>query len=244
MRKTFGVIGLGRFGSSVALTLSRLGQTVIAADMEEEDVQRIKDYVAYAVQLDATDIETLKESGFKNCNMVIVAIGEDVESSFLATANLKALGIKYIVAKAQTEQQGKILAKIGADRIIYPEHDSGVRLANQLTQSDILEFIEVSPDYIVKEVKVPKEFIGKSLRELQLPNKFRILVLAIKRGNNTEIMPHVDERTGMNDIFVIVGRKDDILSFLKKFKFIASSSAGFLASLAKGFFPKKHLNRK
>ncbi len=243
MKKTFGVIGLGRFGSSLALTLSRLGQTVIAADMEEPDVQRIKDYVTYVAQLDATDIEALKEAGFKNCDIAIVAIGEDVESSFLATTNLKDLGIKYIVAKAQTEQQGKVLAKIGADRIIYPEHDSGVRLANQLTQSDILEFIEVSPDYIVKEIKVPHEFIGKSLRELQLPNKFRVLVLAIKRGASTHIIPHVDERAGINDIFVIVGKREDVLLFLRRFKLIASDHANFLAHLVHGIFPKakKHL---
>src|SRR3989338_529768 len=175
MKKTFGVIGLGRFGSSVALTLSKLGYKVIAADKDEHDMQRIKDYVTHALQLDATDIDSLKDAGFKNCDVVIVAIGEDVEGSIMATANLKEIGVKYVVAKAQNEQQGKILAKIGAYRIVFPEHDSGVRLANQLTQSDILEFIEVSPEYIVKELKVPKKFIGKSLRDLRLPNDYRTL---------------------------------------------------------------------
>ncbi|MBI4440538.1 TrkA family potassium uptake protein [Candidatus Woesearchaeota archaeon] len=220
MKKTFGVIGLGRFGSSVALTLAKLGYTVIAGDKEELDIQHIKDYVSYAVQIDATDIESLREAGFKNCDVVIVAIGEDIQSSILATANLKDIGIKYIVAKAQSEQQGRILAKIGADRIIYPEHDSGVRLANQLTQSDILEFIEVSPEYIVKEIKVPSTFVGRSLRDLQLPNKYRILVLAIKRGRMTHIIPSVDERAGLQDVFVIVGKRDDVIHFMKKFKLL------------------------
>lgn len=242
MRKTFGIIGLGRFGSSVALTLSRLGYTVIAADHEEGDVQRIKDYVTHALQLEATDIDALREAGFKNCDVVIVAIGEDVQSSILATSNLKEMGIKYVVAKAQTEQQGKILAKIGADRIIYPEHDSGVRLANQLTQSDILEFIEVSPEYIVKELNVPREFIGKSLRELQLPNKYQILVLAIKRGAKTQIIPSVDERVLAHDIFVIVGKREDVIRFMKLFKFIVPTSSSFLPRIFP-FLKKKHLKR-
>ena len=243
MRKTFGVIGLGRFGASVALTLARLGYTVIAADKEAADVVRIKDYVTHALQLDATDKEALREAGFKNCDVVIIAIGEEVESSLLATANMNELGIKYIVAKAQTEQQGRILAMIGADRIIYPEHDSGVRLANQLTQSDILEFIEVSPDYIVKEIKIPPEFIGKSLRELQLPNKYKVLVLAIKRGSVTHIIPDIDEHAKIHDIFVIVGKREDIVHFLRKFKLLPKKKASVAEWMEKFFPSKKHIKR-
>lgn len=241
MKKTFGVIGLGRFGSSVALTLSRLGYTVIAGDKEEADIHRIKDYVTHALQLDATDIDALKEAGFKNCDVVVVAIGEDIQSCVLATATLKELGIKYVVAKAQTEQQGRILAKIGADRIIYPEHDSGVRLANQLTQSDILEFIEVSPEYIVKEIKVPHHYVGKSLRDLQLPNKYRILVLAIKRNSMTHIIPDVEERVGVHDVFVIVGKREDVIRFMKQFKVIVPVKGGFIPKLFKGLLKKKNI---
>ena len=147
--KNFGVIGLGRFGTSVALTLEQLGCSVLALDDKEENLIKVKNYLTCAKLVDSTDKEALKESGIINCDTVIVAIGEDMKSSVLTALNLKELGIKNIVAKAHSDEHSRILEKIGCNKVMLPEKESGIRLANQLTSSDILEFIEVSPDYKV-----------------------------------------------------------------------------------------------
>lgn len=217
MKKNFGVIGLGKFGYNIAITLEKLGQQVMAFDRSEQEVENVKDFVTIAQILDSTDIKALEQSGISACEVVIVCIGESPEDNFLTVLNLKELGIKTIVANAQTEPEGKILEKIGVTKVIYPEKESAIRLANQLISSDILEYIEISPDYQVAEIDVPKTFINKKLEELNLRKKYSILIIALKRENENIIIPSSNEVLLKGDIMVVVGQTKDIIDFSKRF---------------------------
>ncbi len=217
-RKNFAVVGLGRFGMSVAMTLAQEGAQVLAIDRDEARINMIKDYATNAYQTDSTDKDALKEAGITNCDVVIVGIGEDIDSSILATLNLKELGTRYIVAKAVNKQHGKVLEKIGADKIVYPEADTGKRLAWQLMESDVLEFIELSPQYSVKEVDVPKQFIKKTIKELHVGTQFNVLVLAISKGNERDVVPSTDTVFDKKDRITIVGRNTDVKKFVEHFR--------------------------
>jgi trk system potassium uptake protein len=217
MKKNFGVVGLGNFGSSIATTLEKLGQQVMAFDSSEEKVECVKDFCTVSGMLDSTDIKALENSGITACDTVIIGLGKNTEANFLTVLNLKELGIKTIIAKANSPAEGKILEKIGATKVVYPEKESAIRLANQLVSSDILEYIEVSPDYQVAEIEIPKNFINKKLEELNLIKRYRILVIAIKRQNKTIIVPTVNERLLEDDIIVIVGQTSDIVEFSMKY---------------------------
>ena len=209
MAKTIGVIGLGRFGSTIAKTLTQLGHQVLAIDTNEDNVDSIKDYVTLAKQVEY-NIPSLKESGIGECDMGVVAIGHSLQENILVTLMLKEIGIKYIVARAIDDLHEKALEKIGANRAINPEKAMGVRLANQLISSDILDIIEISPEYTVQEFKTKKEFIGKTLSELDLRKKHQVAVLAIKREENMIILPAADERIRRDDVLLAVGKTKNI----------------------------------
>ena len=158
--KQFAVIGLGRFGVSVARTLFKGGYEVLAIDSNEERVQKISSEVTHVVQADTTDENALKALGIRNFDVVVVAIGEDVQANVLTTLLLKELGVNYIVAKAKNELHGKMLEKIGADRVVYPERDMGQRVAHNLVSTNVLDYIELSPDLSLVEVTTPKVLGG------------------------------------------------------------------------------------
>ncbi len=217
-KANFGVLGLGRFGTSVALTLTQEGKHVLAIDIDEAKVDAVKDHVTFAKQADSTDKDALIEAGITNCDAVIVAIGKNIDSSILATLNLKELGVKYVVAKATSEQHGKLLSKIGADRVVFPEADTGKRLAWQLMSSDVLEFIELSPLYAVKDVNVPKPFVNKSIKQLHVSSEFNVLVLAINKGTERTIVPSTGTKFREDDKITIVGKTEDVKHFADHFK--------------------------
>ena len=209
MVKTIGVIGLGRFGTAIAKTLVDLGHQVLALDSNGNNIENIKDSVTLAKQV-VYDSATLKESGINECDMAVVAIGHSIQENILVTLMLKELGIKYVVARAVDELHEKALEKIGANRVINPEKAMGIRLANQLISSDILDIIEISPEYTVQEFKAKKEFIGKTLSELDLRQKYQVAVLAIKRSDNLVILPAADEKIRKDDILLAVGKTKSI----------------------------------
>lgn len=217
MKKTFAVIGLGRFGSHVAITLEQLGQTVLAFDKNETSVEAVMEYVTHARALDSTDKDALEEGGVTKCDIAIVCIGENCANNFLTVLNLKELGVKTIVAKAKTAKEGLILEKIGATKVIYPERESAIRLANQLTSSDILEFIEVSPDYQTSEIEAPAAFVGNTIEALNTVKVYRVLVLALRRKGKTIIIPSAREVVKEGDIVVVVGQTKDVVHFVKQF---------------------------
>lgn len=208
MRKQFVVIGLGRFGTSVAKTLTALGHEVLALDKNEHAVQVIMQDVTQAVQADAREEETLRGLGVRNLDVAIVAIGDDLEANILITLMLKEMGIPYVVAKAQSIQHGKVLEKIGADKIVYPEQDMGIRLANNLIRTNVMDFIELSLDYSIFEIIAPAKFVNKSLGKLNLRAVYNINVVAIKKGiDQIVIAPGANSVVEEKDILVIVCNK-------------------------------------
>ena len=208
--KQFVIIGLGRFGSSVAKTLYALGHDVLAIDSNEDLVQEISDSVTHAVQMDATDENALRTLGLRNFDVAVVTIGANIQASVMATLLVKDMGIKYIIAKGNSDLHAKVLYKIGADRVILPEKDMGVRVAHNLVSSSILDYIELSPDYSIIEIESPKEWYGKSMKELSLRSKYGINVIAIKRNNEVNISPDADDVINKDDIVVAIGSAEDL----------------------------------
>ncbi len=207
--KTFVVIGLGRFGSAVATELSVLGHEVLAIDESEEDVQKIADHVTCAVTGDARDPEVLRALGARNYDCAIVAVGGDVGNSVLITLNLKELGIKKVIAKAQSHVHRRVLEKIGADRVVFPEHEMGLKLAQGLSSSSILNFIELSEDYGIIEIEAPKTWHGKSLKELDVRAKYHVNIIAVRNASGINVSPGGDYALAAGDVVVALGRTED-----------------------------------
>jgi trk system potassium uptake protein TrkA len=210
LSRQFAVIGLGRFGSSVARTLHGMGYQVLAIDSDEERVRSMIDFATRCVVVDATDENAIKSLGIRNFDVVIVGIGRDIQASILVTLMLKELGVGYVVVKAQNDLHGKVLYKIGADKVVFPERDMGFRVAQNMVSSNILEYIELSPDVSIMEIVAPEKMVGKELRNLDLRNRFSVNVIAIKRGGEINITPRADDRIESSDILVVVGDKEDL----------------------------------
>ncbi len=208
--KQFVVIGLGRFGSSVARNLYALGHDVLAIDKDEELIQDISDSVTHAVQADATDENALKSLGIRNFDVAVITIGSDIQASIMITLLAKELGVKYVITKAQNELHAKVLYKIGVDRVVFPERDMGVRVAHNLVSSNILDYIELDPDFSIIEITAISRWIGKTLEELDMRARYGVNVLAIKQGNDINISPRGDDLIQENDILVVVGSNEDI----------------------------------
>jgi len=206
--KQFAVIGLGRFGRSLALRLSDMNYDVMAVDIDKDRVNEISDQVYYAVQADAMEEQALKSLGIRNFDVVIVAIGQQVQVNILVTVLLKEMGVEKVVAKAQNELHGKVLEKVGADMVVYPERDMGIRLAHALVSRNILDQISLSTDYSIIELTAPEEFVGKTLQELAFRREYGVTILALRRGEKVIISPVAGERVRENDILVAIGRND------------------------------------
>ncbi|WP_299199843.1 TrkA family potassium uptake protein [Thermocrinis sp.] len=210
--RTFGVIGLGRFGYHVARTLAQGGAEVIACDVDEEKVREISEYVSLAYVLDATDAKALKESGIANVDTAVVSIGENIEASILIVVQLKELGVKEIVAKAVNPLHGKVLEKLGVDRVVYPEKEMAIRVAHSLLAGEFIEEIPIGEKHSLFELKAFDFMLGKTLRELDVRKRFGVSVLAIKRGENLIVNPMGDEKILPGDILVVLGTTEQLSS--------------------------------
>ena len=208
--KQYAVIGCGRFGASVARTLYGMGYDVMAIDKDEDVVQDISDSVTHAVQVDVTDEASMRALGIRNFDVAIVAIGSDIQSSILATLIVKELGVKYVVAKAQNQLHGNVLAKTGADRVVFPERDMGIRVAHNLGSTNILDYIDLSPEYSILEITALKEWEGKSLEILNVRGRYGINVMAIKQGADINITPSPADEIKKGDIMVVIGHNKDL----------------------------------
>ncbi len=208
--KSFAIIGCGRFGSAVAKTLFDLGNEVLAIDGDMDVVDNIAGYVTHAIQADVMDEGVLKELGLSNFDVAIVSIGSDLQASIMATLIVKELGVNKIVAKAQSELHGKVLKKIGADKVIFPERDMGVRVAHNLTSNSIVDYIELSPDYSILEIEAISKWYDKTLEELKLRNKYHVTVMAIKRGEEVNVSPGPKYQVQKGDILVALGASEAI----------------------------------
>jgi len=179
--KQFVVIGLGRFGSSIAKSLSEKKFDVLAIDEDENRVKQMEGTVSQAVVMDATDEKALKELGVADFDTAIVSMGETVEDSIMITLSLKEMGLRQVIVKAKSELHAKILKRVGADRIVFPEREMAERLADSLASPKIFDFIELSETHGIIEIVSPKKFIGKTLSGLKLREKYKASVIAIKR---------------------------------------------------------------
>lgn len=203
MKKQFAVFGLGSFGESVAVTLQQLGCEVVAVDNHMEHVQEISEQVSYAIKADAGDPEVIKSLGTRNLDGVVVAVADDMEASVMATLVSKEIGVPYVIAKAKNELHATILKKIGADAVIFPEMEMGVRVAKTLMSSNFADWIALSPDYSIIEIGTPKEWIGKSLQQLDVRRSHDVNVVGIKVGEEVEVNPD-PERTLQEDMTLII----------------------------------------
>ena len=227
-KKQFGVIGLGTFGSNVAKELFKRDFPVLAIDHKEDIVNKISPFVTQAIVADAADDNSLKEAGIADCDTVIISMGEDVETSILATLIAKDLGVKNVIVKCASQWHSKIAVKIGADKVIYPELEMAKKLAESMASPNILEQIEFSKDYNLVEIIAPKNFWKKTIKQTDIRNKFGINIIAIKRhvpfinddgqsdiNEETNVVPGPDDEILENDVLVVVG-KDEQIDKLKK----------------------------
>ena len=208
--KQFAVIGIGRFGESLIKELTRMGHEVLAIDVDEDRVNDAVDFATHAVQADTMDDQVLKSLGIRNFDAVIVAIGDNIQSNILTTIVLKELGVKKVISKAKNAMHGKVLEKIGADIVIYPERDVAIKLARSLVSRNFVEQINLSPDYSIIEIYTPELFVNKNLTDINLRQKHRVTVLAIRRGENIIVAPGPDENMMRGDILVALGHNADL----------------------------------
>jgi trk system potassium uptake protein TrkA len=214
--KQFAVIGIGRFGSSIARTLCVLGHEVLAVDKNLERVQDISECVTHAVQADATDEDALKALGIRNFDAVVVSIGTDIQSSIMVALLCKELGVKFVLGKAQNDLHAKVLYKIGVDKVIFPERDMGMKVAHNLASTNILDYIELASDYSMVEVTAIPEWVGKSLRQINMRVVHGLNVVAIKRDDDVLVSPKGEDVICEGDILVAIGRNDHIKKLEEK----------------------------
>jgi len=204
------VIGLGRFGSAVARELERLGHQVLAIDQGEQQVNDIAPDVTHALQLDAADEDALRSAGAGDFHTAIVAISTDAEPSIFATMVLKRLGVRTVIAKAGSQLHGEILSRVGADRVVLPERETGLRLAHSFNVPNVIDYLDVAPNFGIEKIRPPASFIGKSLGDLDLKTRLGLTPIALRRGQQVFVNPARDERVAEGDELILIGRDDKL----------------------------------
>lgn len=208
--KQYLVIGCGRFGSSVAKKMCQLGNEVMVVDKDEGSINNVAELVTHTAIVDVTEERDLKSIGLGNFDVVIVAISSDIRASIMATVMAKEMGVPKIVCKAKDELQAKVLYKIGADKVVFPERDMGIRLAYNLASENILDQINLDPEYSIMEIVTPQNWVGKTIIELNLRAKYDITVLAVKTQSGLKVMPSPNYKMQEKNILIIIGNTDKI----------------------------------
>ncbi|AIY05996.1 Trk system potassium uptake protein TrkA [Planococcus halocryophilus Or1] len=216
MKKEFVVIGLGRFGGSIVRELIEQDADVMAIDKDSERVDEFSSIATQAVVADTTDESVLKSLGIRNFEHVIVAIGENIQASILTTLMLKEIGVKKITVKAQNDYHAKVLSKIGADKVVHPERDMGIRIAHNILSNNVLDYLELSDEHSIMEIKANQKLAGYTLIGLDIRARYGINIVAIKRGDDIIVSPQADMEIEQEDILIIIGSDADINRFEKK----------------------------
>lgn len=211
--KQFAVIGLGRFGSSLAKELVALGYEVLGIDKKDEIAEEMSEHLTHTVVADTTDEEVLRSIGIRNFDCVVVAIGDDIQGSILTIILLKDLGVKMVVAKALSVLHGKVLNKMGVDRVIYPERDMGIRVAHQLVSPNLLDYIELSKNYTIAEISATGKLSGRSLKDLDTRARFGCSIVAINKKDDIIIAPTAEAVVEEGDRLVVIGKNEQIENF-------------------------------
>lgn len=209
---TYGIIGLGRFGTALASSLAEAGCDILVLDRNEEKVRAMRTYTDAAYVTSSLSKDTLTEAGIANCDVVVVCIGSQLDVSILTTLTVVSLGVKRVIAKATTKEQGEVLEKLGAE-VIYPEHDMAIRLAKKLTSASLIEYLSLSNEIEISEIKITDKLVGKTLADANLRSRFSINVIALEHGETTEITLSPDYSFADGDIVVVIGHGNDIKRF-------------------------------
>lgn len=209
-RRQVAVLGLGRFGSAVARELTRLGHDVLAIDRDAKTVQSIADDVTHAVEADITDPEALEALGLADFDTAVVAASSTLEASIMATVLLQRLGVRRIIAKAAHELHGSILEQVGATRVVYPERETGFRVAHSFHASGVLDYLDVAPGYGVARVNVAESWTGKSIGELNFRRSCNLTVIAVARDGQVILHPASSEVLRMGDLLIMAGLDEDL----------------------------------
>lgn len=208
--KSFAVIGLGQFGMTLALNLAASNFDVLVIDDKEENIQEIAEKVTYAVKADVREPGVLKALGVQNVDVAVIAISENIEASIVAAMQAKELGVPFVMAKANSALHGRILNKIGADKIIYPEQEMGLRVARNLMTSGFVDMFELSSDFSLAEFKIPAEWVGKSLTELKIRKKYHINIIGIKKDESVDVNLKPEEPLPENCDIIAIGKNRDL----------------------------------
>lgn len=208
--KSIAVIGLGRFGTTVAKKIVELGHEVLGVDIDEEVVHKVSPYVTHVAILDTTDEDALNELGISNFDVVVVAIGDNLQANLMTIMLLKEMNVKYIVAKAQSAIQGRMLKKIGVDMIIYPERDMAIRVAHSLIRDHVLDYFMLSEEISLVEMETPKFLVGKTLMESRLREDYNVSVVALRQNGAVVAPPSPFEVLKNDDILLIIGKNEDV----------------------------------
>lgn len=208
MRKQYAVFGLGSFGESVAVTLQELGCEVVVVDNHMERIEDISPYVSYAVQADIEDPEVIRSLGARNLDGVVVAVADDMEASIMATLVSKEIGVPYVLAKAKNELHAKVLKKIGADSIIFPEKEIGQSVARNLVSGEFVDWISLSPDYSITEIQVPEKWIGKSLSEIDVRRTKDVNVVGVRIGEKIQVTIDPEEPLQKEMMLIMIGSNE------------------------------------
>lgn len=205
--KSFVVIGMGRFGTALAKELTRLGHEVLVLDESEEAITRVADYVTHAVIGDAKDENVIRSIGVRNFDCAVVAIAGDIQDSVLVTLMLKDMGVKKVIAKAQSLMHMRVLERIGADQVVFPELDMGQRVAQSLAATNIIDFIELSDDYSIIELSCPKKWRDKTLSSINIRGEYGITVIAVRasHGKDVIISPPANYHFEEGDVLIVIG---------------------------------------
>ena len=211
--KSFIVIGMGRFGSALACELAELGKEVLVIDESEEAISRVADSVTHAVVGDAKDEHVLRSIGARNFDCAVVAVAGDIQDSVLVTLMLKEMGVKMVVAKAQSALHMRVLKRIGADRVVFPERDMGQRVAQNLAAKNIIDFIELSEEYSIVEISCPERWYGQTLRDTNLRGLYGLNVIAVRCAgdkHNVTVSPPASYEFQPGDVLVVIGDNNDL----------------------------------
>lgn len=215
MKKQYAVFGLGSFGRSVALTLENLGCDVVVVDNSMEKIQDIADKVSYAMRANIEEPEVMDSLGARNLDGAIVAISENMEASIMATILAKEIGIPYVLAKAQSDLHATILKKVGADAIVHPEREMGGRIAKSLVSTNFADWIELSPEYSLVETEIPELWVGKSLAELNIREKYEVNVVGVIKEDQVEININPTVPLPEKGIIILIGSNKALQKFKK-----------------------------
>ncbi len=209
-KKQYVVFGIGRFGTALCKALSEMGHEVLAVDANEEHIRTITPYVTQALQLNATDEDAMQTIGVRNFDAAVVSIGDNLRDSILVTLLCKEMGAKYLLAKASDELHAKMLTKMGADRVVFPERDMGIRVAKSLVSPRVIDLINLTGDYTMSDIQTPASWVGRTIREIDIRRRFNVNVLGVHRGDEMLMTPTADIKILKGDDLLVIGHRGDV----------------------------------